>query len=141
MDIVKNLLYLYMNNRKRKDTYNTKRDFIGDRVFATRKRAEEKGWEHNLTREVIEDLLVKQEHKCYYTGIVFNPACKKTSMSIDRRDSRKGYTTDNIVLCCTQVNKMKSNMTMPEMFYFIDRMIEKKIADNQDFTEFDKINI
>lgn len=40
---------------------------------------------------------------------------KDNSISIDRIDSKRGYTKDNIVVVSHRVNKLKSNATLEEM--------------------------
>lgn len=42
------------------------------------------------------------------------------SISIDRIDSTKGYTKDNIVIVSHRVNKLKSNATVDEMQKIVD---------------------
>jgi hypothetical protein len=58
------------------------------------------------------------ESRCYFCG-------EEPQSGIDRLDSYKGYTIDNVVACCTRCNFMKS--TMDEKF-FIERC--KKIVDH-----------
>lgn len=51
---------------------------------------------------------------------------KDDSISIDRIDSSKGYTVDNIVIVSNRVNKLKSNATLDEMYkivQFYDNLI------------------
>lgn len=80
----------------------------------------------NLTLDVSkEDLynkLIEQNHKCYYTNLdiyisQFN-SDKETTASVDRLDSNKGYTKDNIVWCHKKVNIMKMNLTVEEFVEF-----------------------
>ena len=49
---------------------------------------------------------------CYYTGetLAFKPNEWNTA-SLDRIDSTKGYTKENVVLCCSDINFMKQKMT------------------------------
>ena len=37
------------------------------------------------------------------------------SFSVDRKDSTKGYTTDNIIVVSNRVNKLKSDASLEEM--------------------------
>lgn len=49
------------------------------------------------------------------------------NMSIDRIDPNKGYTKDNVQLVCAQVNMMKSDMSLEELYMFC----EAKIKNNE----------
>jgi hypothetical protein len=50
----------------------------------------------------------RQGHRCIMTGIAFEPKATKPrnpyAMSVDRIDSSRGYTMDNIRLVCACVN-------------------------------------
>ena len=46
--------------------------------------------------------------------------------SIDRIDPSKGYTKDNVQLVCSQVNMMKSNMEMDELYMFCENILKHK---------------
>lgn len=39
---------------------------------------------------------------------------KGNTVSVDRLDSSKGYTLENVVLCCAAINRMKMDMTVDE---------------------------
>ena len=53
-----------------------------------------------------------------HEGLSSNHGSRRgTNISIDRIDSEQGYVPDNIRLVCDRVNKMKSNMTDGD-FYF-----------------------
>ncbi len=83
-------------------------------VFRYAKRhAEERGREFSITLLDIENLLKKQENKCALSGIEFedygNNIC-----SLDRIDSNKGYSKDNIQLVTKSINVMKSNLEIEE---------------------------
>lgn len=47
-----------------------------------------------------------------------------TNVSIDRIDSDKGYTIDNVQLVCMAVNQMKSDLTNEELMYFCNNIIK-----------------
>jgi hypothetical protein len=68
----------------------------------------------NIDTTITLDDLMKQYHhqngKCFYSGrpLAIELRTKSlNSLSIDRINSSKGYTPDNIVLCCSIVNIMK----------------------------------
>lgn len=81
-------------------------------------RAKKKGIEFDISSEHVWDLIEKQNGKCFYSGkqlgLIFNENLRDM-MSIDRIDSSRGYTKDNVVLCCAAVNSMKNSMTIEEM--------------------------
>ncbi len=55
---------------------------------------------------------------CHYTGKVLTCENKKyTTISLDRLDSSKGYTKDNVVFCCGFINFMKSTLTYDQFIY------------------------
>ena len=66
--------------------------------------------EFKITRKMIEDLYIQAGGKCQITGIEFsdeligNAKSRPWAPSIDRIDSSKGYTLDNIRLVCVSVN-------------------------------------
>lgn len=49
-----------------------------------------------------------------------------TNVSIDRIDSSKGYTKDNIWLICSAVNFMKSNLNLEEFKQYCQAVINYK---------------
>lgn len=85
--------------------------------------------EHTITHEDLISQYNKQDGKCYYSGrtltIEMRTKCLD-SLSIDRVDSTKGYTPDNIVLCCSIINIMKLNTPKTEFLKLC-----KDITDHQ----------
>jgi len=66
-----------------------------------------RGIENNLTVEIINNIYEKQKGLCYWFNIPLIPTHTKKhpqQPSIDRLDRNKGYTEDNIVLCCYSAN-------------------------------------
>ena len=73
----------------------------------------------NISIPDVLELWEKQEGKCYYTGYdmeygyihykEWTEATKsKRQLSCDRLNNDIGYEKNNIVLCCTIINKMKN---------------------------------
>ena len=89
-------------------------------LTAARTRARNSHWDFNLTKDFLLGLWGKQEGRCYYSevALTFDGNRAVTALSIDRIDSTRGYTTDNVVLCCRLVNEMKSNQTIED---FVER--------------------
>lgn len=92
--------------------------------------------EFTIATEDLLDLREKQGGKCYYTWYdmeywyihykEWTTADKtKLQLSCDRLDNNRGYTKENIVLCCTIANKMKNTLSQKE-FYQICKDISDK---------------
>jgi hypothetical protein len=65
------------------------------------------------TRQIAQELVfVKQQNKCAISGvlIVLTPKSSRTA-SLDRIDSAKGYTTDNIQWVHKTINIIKWNLS------------------------------
>ena len=51
-----------------------------------------------------------------------------TTVSVERIDSKQGYTKENTVLVCNVVNRMKSNFS-GELFYFVCQAVVSHLGD------------
>lgn len=78
------------------------------------------GWKHSAVKRglvwnLTKDDLKKMPLVCHYTGeaLVFDHQ-RPNSVSLDRIDSSKGYTRDNVVFCCRVVNLMKHTMSVKD---------------------------
>lgn len=66
-----------------------------------------RGREHNLTVNDINEMYEKQNGLCHWFKIPLIPSDKlkhPQQPSLDRLDGNKGYTKDNVVLCCYSAN-------------------------------------
>jgi hypothetical protein len=74
------------------------------------------------------ELWVKQSGKCAISNIdmtyILYNGHVNTNVSIDRKDSLKGYTKDNIQLTCVIINKMKLDMKMEELTYYCKQILK-----------------
>lgn len=69
----------------------------------------------------------KQKGKCALTGIPMTTTKhgrRNTNISIDRIDSTKGYTKENVQLVCSAINFMKANMDNSTFLYFCKEVID-----------------
>lgn len=71
-------------------------------------RSKRRGFEWMLTKEQYAALLA--ENKCHYCRGVL----PETAYGLDRKDSTKGYTLDNVVPCCKNCNSMKNHLVSYE---------------------------
>ena len=108
-------------------SYSTHSGFLGKILNDSRSNAKKKKLQHNITKENLAALCIKQNGLCALTGEkmthtqlktredsdehILNP----TNMSIDRINSSIGYIPSNIQLVCASVNKIKHNMTQREL--------------------------
>ena len=80
----------------------------------------------NITLEDLLEIWNKQEGKCIYSKVKLQPSKYKQSnnqihtLSIDRIDSSKGYTKDNIQFISIAMNHMKNNMTHEQTLELIE---------------------
>lgn len=79
-----------------------------------------------LEKDWFVDWLNKQESVCDYCRREFSYNREiGTSPSLDRKDSSKGYTKDNIILCCELCNRAKNKYFTAFEFVEIGKIINK----------------
>ena len=86
------------------------------------RKKKDKNIEFDITREYLNDLWEKQDGKCYYTGIdmvIVKEGKHPQHPSLDRIDSEKGYTKDNVVLCCQSINFAKHSYKIEDFLSFL----------------------
>lgn len=71
-------------------------------------RAKKKSYLFELDLDFLKELKLAQDNKCIYTGIEFKEDDPLYDVSIDRIDSSKGYTKDNVQLVTNIINYMKA---------------------------------
>ena len=84
---------------------------------ASKQRASLKGREHSLTLQDIKDMY-PIDGKCpvYGFDLQFNSAgFRETSPSLDRIDSNKGYTKDNVQVISWKANRLKAFATIEDL--------------------------
>lgn len=97
----------------RTDSVITK--FAGSYFSKLRSRAKSRGISFSLTKEQLELVLFRANGKCALSGVDIMFATKAPNIaSIDRIDSAKGYSMDNVQVVHADVNTMKMGMTMAE---------------------------
>jgi 5-methylcytosine-specific restriction endonuclease McrA len=111
-------------------TRATLRGAANGKVSAARQRAKNKGLAFDIDIDFVVDMFHEQEGRCALTGREMTYRGDKGSQemfhsfSIDRVDSSKGYTRDNIQLLCWGANSIKSNMSTELLFDLIREIYE-----------------
>ena len=72
----------------------------------------------------------KQDGLCYWFKIPLIPSKDKKhpqQPSLDRLDSSKGYTRDNVVLCCYSANIGRNENDLDTWKKFLDLLLIRKV--------------
>ncbi len=90
-------------------------------------RAARRGLEYSLSNEFLLDLFEKQNRKCALSGvdIYFSKKIKDITASLDRIDSSKGYTEDNVQWIHKVINIMKNKFNEEEFIMFCNLIAQK----------------
>ena len=120
---------LYRSIEKNKDWH--KNNYLRVKILGAKHRALRKGFEFELTIDNIEQKLIEQNYKCYFTGVqlTFN-SHNPHSVSFDRLDNSIGYTLKNTVIVTTFVNISKSELS-PQEFIEEIKLAYKGIIDRE----------
>lgn len=88
----------------------------------------------DLTPQILWKLYEKQKGLCALTGIpiTLNRSIKNNNVnwdvvtaSVDRIDSFKGYTIDNVQWVHKEINRLKNNYTLEELLYWSKLLLDK----------------
>lgn len=79
-----------------------------------------------LDPDLLMELFEAQDGRCAVSGElmthVIGSSRTWTNISIDRKDSTKGYEPGNVQLVCAAVNVMKNEMTDDELRFWAERI-------------------
>ena len=101
---------------------------------STRDAAKRREYIWSITDEQFRELIIQA---CYYCGVAPRQRTAKSRNygifsynGIDRVNNKKGYTIDNVVPCCKQCNRSKSNMSQIDFSQWISSLYENFIRRN-----------
>lgn len=107
--------------------------FLRNKEVRHRTQAKSRGIFYGLPRGYASELYRKQKGLCFYTDTplitVAGQGRNPHSLSIDRVDSRRGYVSDNVVLCTDRVNNIKKDVTPEEMRQWMPGWYERVMAE------------
>lgn len=105
---------------------------INQIILGYKRHAKRRGFAWSLTFDEVSNIINKP---CYYCGAVnSNKKITKNCQGfpyngIDRVNSLKDYTIDNVVPCCDFCNKAKGNKTKQEFIAWVKRIYQNAMAD------------
>ncbi len=108
-----------------------------NRIRAGHKRKDGRILDFSITIEFIWELFLKQNKKCALSGIDLimmnsnNLSSGLHSASLDRIDSSKGYTEDNVQWIHKRINMMKSNLPEQDFFEWCQMITEYNKMKNE----------
>lgn len=93
----------------------------------------------NLTIKYITNLLIKQNYKCYYSGqditvakTTYDCGHGKSTASLDRIDSGKGYVKNNVCWVHKNINRMKNKFN-EDQFILMCEQVYNNVQNNTVF--------
>lgn len=104
--------------RKWHETYYKKRKESNPALFMWKQAKHRAEWDYGGMEFSITVEDIKIPDLCPYLGVPFNALDKKYGYSLDRIDSTKGYTPDNIQVISRLANMMKNNASEQELISF-----------------------
>ena len=92
------------------------------------RRSKQTGMLFDLDAKFLWELFIKQNKKCALSGvdIVFSQTNRfrsKGTASLDRIDSNKGYTKDNVQWVHKHINNIKMEFSQPEFFDWCKKVV------------------
>lgn len=101
-------------------------------VNAAKVRSGRKNLEYNINADVIYVMIMEQKQKCVQTGVKFtfdnkgDGSVNLKSPSLDRKDSSKGYTIENIQITCWFYNAGKGSSSDEEVWKLLNETFKNK---------------
>lgn len=112
------------NKRQYNKNWTGYGEISGDKWYDYIRGAKDRGLEFNITIQQTWEMFIKQNRKCALSGLelTFYP---ESSASLDRIDSTKGYTIDNVQWIHKDINLMKNHFNQ-DYFVKICKFIANK---------------
>lgn len=124
--------------RGHRRSYSKYMNTLNGRLSRLVRQARQRNKECNLTLDYLMDLYYAQKGKCKYSGLIMEyEGVEKRDfnlISIDRVDSTKGYTKDNVVLCCWGVNRIKAELSVDEFIKTCKLIVNENNKSEPEYT-------
>lgn len=105
-------------------------------------RSKRKGLEFSICVEDIEELYFRQDGKCAISNLKLSTITGHRHrnnafvISLDRIDSERGYSKDNIQLVCWQANRMKDSLSWDEFKFWIKTISSQVLSEEERFNDY-----
>lgn len=111
------------NLKKDRQFHHTIPNYIWTNI---RNGAKKRGFVFDITIDYIWKIFIKQRKKCALTGcnLIFSRKRNKTTASIDRIDSKKGYIKDNVQIIHKDINKLKMDFSEEKLFDMCSKIVK-----------------
>jgi hypothetical protein len=110
-----------------KSRERAKNNPIKTKLLSAKNRAKLKKLDFDLDEVFIFSLFEKQNKKCYYSGFPISLEYDNNVFSIDRINSNMGYTKNNVCLCLTNINYMKSDLNIEDFLETVEAIYKHSI--------------
>lgn len=101
--------------------------YLSKKASEAKRRAKKYKWNFDIDSEFLLQVFSNQNGLCFYTKEEMKEVPGyENSVSLDRIDSKKGYTKDNVVLCSYKVNLLKNDLPLDKLFNFCEKILENK---------------
>lgn len=112
--------------RKKLNSSDAVKAILQNMLWDSRKRAKKKGVEHTISIEFLYSLYADT---CPISGVSLlwergHGKPQENSPSLDRIDSTKGYTEDNVWLISYRMNRIKNDSTIEELKMILSACLE-----------------
>jgi len=125
---------------RRKNKWKGYKEISGTRWSSYQKGAKSRGFDFNITIEYAWELFIKQGRKCALSGLEIGFCMdldklrkygyQSGTASLDRIDSKQGYTEGNVQWVHKDANKMKMDLQEDNFFRMIKEIYEHKQLNN-----------
>ncbi|HEY2516949.1 MAG TPA: hypothetical protein VGI39_39025 [Polyangiaceae bacterium] len=109
--------------------------WLSSLLAITKASARRRGLDFALDEETVRAIWERQQGRCYWFGIPIVPSGVHRDPqrpSIDRLENDKGYTPDNVVLCCMAANLGRSETTAERFRAFVTLLQASKSEADDD---------
>lgn len=112
------------NRKKNANSYYARRKAENPALFMWKQAKHRAKWDYDDMEFTIsvEDILIPEI--CPYFKVPFIPLDKEWGYSLDRIDSSKGYTKENIQVISYKANRLKNDATVQELITFAKGVLD-----------------
>ncbi len=102
----------YMQEYNKREYYKKRKNAARSTFHGRFKNWQYGAKDRGISFDITEEYLITLPMTCHYTGRELTLDNRKiNTLSLDRIDNSKGYTKENVVLCCHRINQMKNTLT------------------------------